>query len=32
MKVSGHDDIYCSQETRRVIIRNNLFENIDGGA
>jgi hypothetical protein len=30
MKISGHDETHPSQQTRRVLVRNNLFEDIDG--
>lgn len=32
MKISGRDDSAPSRQTRRVLIRNNLFEDIDGQA
>lgn len=32
MKISGRDDSAPSGQTRRVVIRNNLFEDIDGPA
>ena len=32
MKISGKDDSAPSRQTRRVVIRNNLFEDIDGRA
>jgi len=32
MKISGHDDSAPSGQTRRVVIRNNVFEDIDGRA
>src|SRR5262249_26971582 len=32
IKISGRDESAPSQQTRRVLIRNNLFENIDGKA
>jgi hypothetical protein len=32
MKISGHDDSQPSRQTRRLLIRNNLFEDIDGQA
>jgi Right handed beta helix region len=32
MKISGHDDSGPSRQTRRILIRNNVFENIDGRA
>ena len=32
MKISGHDDSAPTAQTRRIVIRNNLFEEIDGRA
>jgi hypothetical protein len=32
MKIAGHDDSGPSRQTRRVVIRENLFEDIDGEA
>jgi hypothetical protein len=32
MKITGHDESQPSARTRRVLVRNNVFENIDGKA
>src|SRR3989475_6312277 len=31
MNIHGFDDIFLSQQTRRILIKNNLFEDVDAG-